>query len=164
MMQKHEVAVLEHEDGSGTYHGCKKCGMDMGLIPSGDMVKYADNPMYFIYGEDGECPGKPIGDVTIRGFQEFWISPNHGGDIRDSIRRLYGGSGFLTEMEKVTQEEFEADYGPCLGIQIWERGDLVAVTEKYIVTVGEYDGSEYLDAVERTPEWFSELEDSDGQG
>lgn len=157
-MQKHEVAVLEYDDGSGTYYGCKKCGLFMGIM-YGEMGGKDYSHLNQVYGEDGECPGKPIGDVTIRGFREFWISPGHGGDIRDSIRRLYGGSGHLSAAEKVTQEKFESEYGSCLAMKVTEYGDLEAVTEKYIVSVDRYDGSEGLMAVERTPEWFSKLED-----
>lgn len=156
-MRKHKVAVLKYDDDSGTYYGCTECGLFMGIMHgtmSGKDYSHLDE----IHSKDGECPGKPVGEVIVRGFRKFWISPGYGGNITNSIRRLYGGSGHLSSAEKVTQKKFEAEYGPCLAMRVTENGDLEAVTEKYIVAVGEYDGNEYLEATERTPDWFRELE------
>jgi hypothetical protein len=157
-MKKHTVITKKYEDSPDHpgYFCCAKCGLFMGLrhgVMDGTDYSRLDQ----VYGEDGECPGKPIGDVIIRGFRDFWISPNYGGDIRSSIRRLYGGSGHLSVAEKINQTEFEAEFGPCLGIRVLEGGGLEAVTDKYIVYVHEYDGLESLQCVERTPDWFAEL-------
>jgi len=154
-MRKHKVVTKKYEDSPDHpgYFCCENCELFMGLrygVRDGHDYSYLDK----VYSEDGECPGHPVGETITKGFREFWISPGYGGNITDAIRRLYGGSGHLSEVEKVTQKEFESDYGPCLAMRIMEDGDLEAVTEEYIVTVHEYDGSEYLECVERTPEWF----------
>lgn len=147
-MGKHHVEKVPYDDGSGFHYGCIKCGLFMGGIN-----EYWDRVEY----EDGECPEEPIEELVVKGFREFFISPDFGGEIRDTIRRLYGGTAPLSSAEKVTQAGFEEDFGPCLAIKFGPRGDFEAVTERFIVQVHVYDGSEYLECVERMPEWFKEF-------
>jgi hypothetical protein len=153
---KHDRQRVQYEDSEQYRYICTKCGVFMGLDDQGEYPSLSHPECV-----DGECPGHPLhGDQVFEEFVTFYISPGYGGSIDSSIRRLYGGSGFLSESEEVTREDFESEYGRCLGMRITEDGHLEAVTERYIVSVGEYDGSEWLEAVERTPEWLRGLDDA----
>jgi hypothetical protein len=93
---KHKPILLEYDDSSGKYIGCEACGLWMGFA-EGPMVELGrrDGPDYM----DGECPGEPIENVVVMGWRTFWISPGYGGGIDSSIRRLYGGSGWLSSYD-----------------------------------------------------------------
>lgn len=154
-MMKHDRQRVAYDDGSGYHYACSKCGLWMGFDDQEGLFAnlHADSDI-----TNGKCPGEKLPDeIVIKGFQEFWISPGYGGQIDSSVRRLYGGSTRLSDVERVTQDEFESEYGPCLAIQVTHYGDLEAVTEKYIVYIHEYDGAESLQCLERTPEWFANL-------
>lgn len=150
-MTKHRVEKIPYENGSGVRYVCANCGLHMGIIhknyPELNQIDY----------ENGECPGGPLDETIIIGFREFYYSPGYGGNITSIIRRLHGGSGRYSRVEKVTREDFEEEFGTCLAIEFGLNGEFEAVTHKYIVRICEYNGNEWMESFERTPEWFRKV-------